>query len=118
MCYYRSVPATPSGLFGSQVREEILKVVVALDQGAYARQIAGLLERDLITVQRNLRGLEQDGILASRFIDRVRLFELNRRYRYVAPLRALLQTMLHDDVRIRALVETVRQRPRRTGKPL
>jgi hypothetical protein len=112
------MPATPSGLFGSAVREEILKVVVGLDHGAYARQIAGLLERDLVTVQRNLVRLEQDGILASRFLDRVRLFELDRRYRYVRPLSALLQTMLHDDVRIRRAIETVRQRPRRTGKPI
>jgi DNA-binding transcriptional ArsR family regulator len=112
------MPATPAGLFGSTIREEILKVIVALDQGAYARQIAGLLERDLITVQRNLRTLEQDGILASRFIDRVRLFELNRRYRYFGLLRALLQTMLHDDVHVRGAIETIRQRPRRSGKPL
>lgn len=95
-----------------------LKVVVALDHGAYARQIAGLLERDLITVQRNLRTLERDGILASRLLGRVRLFELNRRYCYIGPLRALLQMMLHDDIRIRSLIETIRQRPRRTGKPL
>lgn len=112
------MPATHTGLFGSAIREEILKVVVALDQGAYARQIAGLLVRDLITVQRNLRTLEHDGILASRFLDRVRLFELNRRYRYFAQLRALLQTMLHDDVRVRGLIEAIRQRPRRTGKPI
>lgn len=112
------MPAAPTGLFGSAIREEILKVVIGLDQGAYARQIAGLLERDLITVQRNLRTLEQDGILASRFLDRVRLFELNRRYRYYGALRALLQTMLHDDVRVRGLLEKIRQRPRRTGKPL
>jgi hypothetical protein len=104
------MPATPSGLFGSAVREEILKAVVGFDHGAYARQIAGLLERDLVTVQRNLVRLEQDGILASRFLD--------RRYRYVRPLSALLQTMLHDDVRIRGAIETVRQRPRRTGKPI
>ena len=96
----------------------ILKLVVALDQGAYARQIANLLGRDLITVQRNLRSLERDGILASRFIDRVRLFELNRRYRYRRPLTALLQTMVHDDPRIRTVVEALRQRPRRTGKAL
>jgi hypothetical protein len=112
------MPATPQGLFGSAVREEILKVVVALDHGAYARQIAGLLERDLLTVQRNLVRLEKDGILASRFLDRVRLFELDRRYRYVRPLSALLQTMLHDDVRVRSAVEALRQRPRRTGKPI
>lgn len=112
------MPATPAGLFGSAIREEILKVIVALDHGAYARQIAGLLERDLITVQRNLARLEQDGILASRFIDRVRLFELDRRYRYVRSLEVLLETMLHDDVRIRAAVDALRQRPRRTGKPL
>jgi len=112
------MPATPTGLFGSTTREEILKLVVALDHGAYARQIADLLDRDLITVQRNLRTLERDGILASRFLDRVRLFELNRRYRYFAPLRALLQTMLHDDARIRGIVETIRQRPRRSGKPI
>jgi DNA-binding transcriptional ArsR family regulator len=110
--------ATPTGLFGSPIREEILKVIVALDRGAYARQIASLLERDLITVQRNLRRLEEDGILASRFLDRVRLFELNRRYRYVRQLGALLQAMLHDDDRIRSVIETLRQRPRRTGKPL
>ncbi len=112
------MPVTPTGLFGSTIREELLKVVVALDHGAYARQIAGLLERDLITVQRNLRVLERDGILASRFLDRVRLFELNRRYRYFVPVRALLQTMLHDDDRIRGLIEKIRQRPRRTGKPM
>jgi DNA-binding transcriptional ArsR family regulator len=112
------VPSTPAGLFGSAIRDEILKIIVALDHGAYARQIATLLEADLITVQRNLGRLEQDGILASRFVDRVRLFELNRRYRYVRPLTALLQTMLHDDPKVRGIVETLRQRPRRTGKPL
>ena len=112
------MPATSTGLFGSQVREDILKIVVAMDHGAYARQIAGLLGLDLITVQRNLRRLEEDGILASRFVDRVRLFELNRRYRYFAPLSSLLQTMLHDDARVRRAAETVRQRPRRSGKAI
>jgi hypothetical protein len=112
------MPAALSGLFGSAVREEILKVIVALDRGAYARQIAGLLERDLITVQRNLQRLEQDGILASRFLDRVRLFELNRRYRYVRQLGGLVQAMLHDDAVMRERIESIRQRPRRTGKPL
>ncbi len=112
------MPAAPSGLFGSAVREEILKVIVAFDRGAYARQIAGLLDRDLITVQRNLQKLEQDGILASRFLDRVRLYELNRRYRYVRQLDALVQAMLYDDAVIRKRIESVRQRPRRTGKPL
>jgi DNA-binding transcriptional ArsR family regulator len=112
------MPARPTGLFGSILREEILKVMVLFDQGAYGRQIAELLGRNLLSVQRNLGILEQDGILASRFIDRVRLYELNRRYRYFQPLRALLQIMAHDDSRLRQIVEGIRQRPRRAGKAL
>ena len=112
------MPAKAAGLFGSELRDELLELLVLLDRGAYPRQIAGLLGRDLITVQRNLRILERDGILASRFLDRVRLYELNRRFRYVQQLRALLQAMAHDDTRLRLIVEQVRQRPRRAGKPL
>jgi predicted transcriptional regulator len=118
MCYVCGMPPAKAGLFGSLIRDDVLKLIVGLDRGGYAREIAQLLDRDLITVQRNLQALERDGILASRMIDRVRLFEINRRYRYAEPLTSLLQAMLYDDVRIRGILETMRQRPRRTGKAL
>jgi DNA-binding transcriptional ArsR family regulator len=109
------VASQSKGLFGSRVRERILKALGLLER-SYPRALASILEEDLSVVQRALDDLERDGILASRLAGRTRLFELNRTYQHCAPLRDLLVRMARTDPETISVVERVRQRPRRAGK--
>ena len=84
------------GLFGSRVRERVLKLLGLLER-SYAREMAASLDEDLSVVQRTMDGLERDGILASRLAGRTRLFELNRRYQHYLPVRDLLTRMGQSD---------------------
>jgi DNA-binding transcriptional ArsR family regulator len=104
-------------LFGSRLRERILKLLVLVEP-AYPRQIAALLGEHLVSVQNAIAALDDLGVVASRLIGRTRLVELDRRWYAATELRALLERMVEGDTEIRELAAGVRQRPRRPGKPL
>jgi DNA-binding transcriptional ArsR family regulator len=88
-----------------------------LDEG-YARELARLLELPLSVVQRALRSLEGDGLVAARAAGRTRLFRLDPRYFARAELAALLSRLSNADIELKRQVEAMRRRPRKTGKPL
>jgi hypothetical protein len=104
-------------LFGSVLRERVLKLIVLIEP-AYPRQIATLLSAHLISVQNAVVALGDLGILASRMVGRTRLVELDRRWHAAAELRALLERLAQGDPEIRQIAASVRQRPRRPGKPV
>ena len=105
-------------LLGSTSRERVLVFLSARGEG-YARQIARFFDTDLNPIQKQLVRLESGGVLASRTAGRTRLYTLNPRYPFLAPLQKLLKKAIAfypDDVQERLLRN--RRRPRRQGKPL
>ena len=108
---------TKDSLFGSRLRERILKVLVLVEP-AYPRQIAELLGEHLVSVQNAVAALQDLGVVASRLVGRTRLVELDRRWYAASEARALLERLVVADPELRAMAATARQRPRRPGKPL
>lgn len=111
------VVSQSKGLFGSRIRERILKLLGLLER-SYPREIAAILDEDLSVVQRGMNDLERDGILASHLAGRTRLFELNRTYQYYTPVRELLVRMGQTDPETVQAAQRLRQRPRRASKEL
>jgi DNA-binding transcriptional ArsR family regulator len=107
----------PDALFGSLLRERILKLLVFIDP-AYPSQLATLLGAHLISVQNAVAALQDLGVVASRLVGRTRLVELDPRWYAAAELRALLERLAEADAEIGKIAATVRQRPRRPGKLL
>ena len=103
--------------FGSTARTSVLLALSLLEE-SYPRELARVLDRPLSGVQRALRGLEADGVIAARSAGRTRLFRLDPRYFARAELAALLLRLSEAEPELRQRVEALRRRPRRTGKPL
>jgi DNA-binding transcriptional ArsR family regulator len=103
--------------FGSSARTSVLVALRLLEEG-YARELARLLEMPLSVVQRALRSLEADGLVAARAAGRTRLFRLDPRYFARVELAALLLRLVDAYPELKRRVETERRRPRKSGKPL
>ena len=69
-------------------------------------------------MQKQLARLEDDGVVVSRAVGRLREYRLNPRYAFSEPLRALLKSALraYPDSVVTELTMP-RTRPRKTGKP-
>ena len=106
-----------SSPFGSQSRTRVLLALQLLDE-SYARELSRVLEMPLSNVQKALRTLEIDGLVAARAVGRTRVFRLNPRYFAREALRTLLARLVEPENRLNARIESMRRRPRRTGKPL
>jgi DNA-binding transcriptional ArsR family regulator len=104
-------------ILGNQTAERVLFYLQEHEEG-YARQIAANFSAPLNAVQKQLRRLEDGGVLVSRSVGRTRVFTWNPRYPFQAPLRHLLNTAMEylPESEIRTYYRQ-RQRPRRTGKP-
>ncbi len=111
MVTFRSSP------FGSPTRTRVLLAIRLLDQ-SYPRELARLLGTALSGVQGALRSLERDGLVAARDAGRTRVFRLDPRYFAYDDLRRLLLRLSEPERELRASVERLRKRPRRTSKPL
>jgi DNA-binding transcriptional ArsR family regulator len=103
--------------FGTTARTSVLLALSLVDE-SYARELARLLGLPLSGVQRALRSLESDGMIAARSAGRTRLFRLDPRYFARAELAAMLSRLSQAEDGLRRRVEALRRRPRRTGKPL
>jgi DNA-binding transcriptional ArsR family regulator len=108
---------TISSPFGGQSRTAVL-LALRLLEDSYPRELSRVLERPLSGVQMALRGLERDGLVAGRLVGRTRLFRLNPRYFARQELQAYLLRLADADPALRARIEQLRRRPRRSGKPL
>src|ERR1700682_3664738 len=107
----------PDALFGSLLRERILKLLVLIDP-AYPSQLATLLGAHLISVQNAVAALQDLGVVTSRLVGRTRLVELDPRWYAASELRALLERLVPGGPDIRDIAANVRQRPRRPGKKI
>jgi DNA-binding transcriptional ArsR family regulator len=106
-----------SSPFGGQSRTAVL-LALRLLEDSYARELARVLERPLSGVQMALLGLERDGLVAGRLLGRTRLFRLNPRYFAREELQRYLLKLTEADSTLRARVEQLRRRQRRSGKPV
>jgi DNA-binding transcriptional ArsR family regulator len=107
-----------SGLVGSEAAEKILLYLENYEKG-YAREISNCYDLSVSQVQKQLQKFEREGLMVSRLYGKVRIYEWNPRYLFLAELRQLLAKALRN------LPESIEQkyyrnrtRPRRAGKPL
>lgn len=106
-----------SSPFGGRTRTETLMTLQLLEE-SYAREIARLLQRPLSGVQKALRGLESDGLIAGRTQGQTRLFCLAPRYFAYDELRRYLDRLTEAEAELQERVRRLRRRPRKTGKRL
>ena len=106
-----------SSPFGSSARTRVLLALQLLKE-SYARELARLLEVSLSSVQKGLRSLERDGLVAGRAAGRTRLYRLNPRNHALRELERYLDRLLEPEATLRTRASELRRRPRRTGKPL
>jgi DNA-binding transcriptional ArsR family regulator len=103
--------------FGSRTRTQVLLALQLLDQ-SYPRELSRLLEISLSVVQKAIRSLEADELVAGRSVGRTRTFQLNPRYFARREIRELLVKLLETDRQLKQRASRLRRRPRRTGKRL
>lgn len=105
-------------LFGNRTVEKVLFFIERYGNG-YAKDIADTFAVSVNGIQRQLRRLEEGGILASRLYGQVRIYQFNPRYPFQNELRTFLKKAINylpqdqiDKYYMR------RTRPRRQGKYL
>jgi DNA-binding transcriptional ArsR family regulator len=106
-----------SSPFGGQTRTRTL-LALRLVEESYPRELARLLEVPLNGVQSALRGLERDGLVATRVAGRTRLIRLNPRYFAREELQRYLLKLTEPERDLQSRIAELRRRPRRAGKPV
>jgi len=104
-------------LFGSPLRTRMLTLVAALEE-TYPAQLAKLLRAPLFSVQRIVDDLELEGVIATRRSGNERRIKLNPAYLGARPLQEFLILRAQSSPETEAIVNSLRTRPRRRGKPL
>ena len=102
-------------LFGSRLRTETLIGIARLGQ-TYASELARLLGRRTVEIQRAVASLEKSGAIVSRRLGTTRILQLNPRYQAREELYALLLKLSENPALERRWA--VRRRPRAIGKAL
>jgi DNA-binding transcriptional ArsR family regulator len=106
-----------SSPFGSETRTRILLALQMLGE-SYPRELARLLEIPLSVVQKAIRTLEVDHLIAGRLVGRTRIYRLNPQFFAVAELERLLARLAEPDKELQKQLARLRKRPRRSGKAL
>jgi predicted nucleotidyltransferase len=73
----------------------------------YVRQLAGELHEDSTNLSRELARLEREGLLSSETVGRQRYYSVNREYRYLKPVFALLQGSVGIQPTLKRALESV-----------
>lgn len=104
-------------IFGNATVEKVLLYLQNYNEG-YATEIAGTFSISLSVVQKQLKRLEDGGVIVSQQKGRTRLFLWNPRYPFIKEVRSLLEKSFEfmQEAEIKKYYRK-RQRPRRTGKP-
>jgi DNA-binding transcriptional ArsR family regulator len=104
-------------LFGNRTAEKVL-LYLAVNSESYTQELADNLTLPLFAVQRQLRRLEEGGIVVAQARGRMRFFSLNPRLPFTPDLTRLLTKALdYMPATERSQYQPRRRRPRRTGKP-
>jgi len=106
-----------SSPFGGKGRTRLLLALRLLSE-SYSRELARVLEMPFSSVQKAVRSLEKDGLVAGRALGRTRVFQLDPRYFAYEEIQRLLLRLTEPEFELKTRVSTLRRRPRRTGKPL
>lgn len=106
------------GILRAESQEKILLYLLLRETG-YGKAIAEYFGLSTNSVHKQLLRLEEDSVVVSRSVGRTREYQLNPRYAFSGPLRALLKSALavYPDTLVRELAMS-RQRPRISGKPI
>jgi len=104
------------GLFGSRLRGDILVAVTRLGT-TYVSELARLLRKRPLEIQRALASLERAGVIVTRRLGTLRLVELNRRVPEYPELVKLLAKLGERPV-YDALWSQTKRRPRAIGKTI
>ena len=106
-----------SSPFGGAGRTRVLLALCLLSE-SYPRELARVLGMPFSSVQKALRSLENDGLVAGRSLGRTRVFRVNPRYFAYAELQRFLLRLTEPEFELKTQLSTLRRRPRRTAKPL
>ena len=101
-------------LFGSQIRTDTLVAINRLGS-TYVSELARILERRPIEVQRALESLEKSGVVQTRRIGTIRTAEMNRQFPEFDELANLLLRISERPLYARRW-RNLRRRPRAMGK--
>ena len=106
------------GILRAESQEKILLYLLARERG-YGKAIAEFFDCPPNPIQKQLVKLEDEGVVVSSTLGKTREYQLNPRYAFITPLKALLKAALASypaDLRSALVME--RRRPRKGGKPL
>ena len=105
-------------LFGNATVEKVLLYLQNYQEG-HASEIAATFSVRLSVVQKQLKRLEEGGIIVSQLKGRTRLYSWNPRYPFADELHALLEKSFNfiSEADLKKYYRK-RMRPRRSGKPL
>ena len=106
-----------SSPFGGLTRTRVLLALRLLGE-SYPRELGRLLDAPIAGIQQALRSLERDGLVGGRLMGRTRLVRLEPRYFARAELEVFLAKLAQADPSLLKGVESLRRRPRLSGKPL
>lgn len=109
-------PAMEDKLFGSAIRTDTLVTIGRL-QRTYVSEIARVLNRRGIEIQRAVASLERAGAVVSNRVGNTRIVELNPTYWAKDELYALLLRISEMPIYVNRW-STIRRRPRAMDKPL
>ncbi len=108
---------TSSSPFGGKTRTRVL-VALALLGSSFPRELSRLLGSPVSAVSRALYGLERDALVAGLLVGRTRVFRVSPAYFAKRELLAYLGRLSDADLELRTRVDSLRRRPRKSGKPL
>lgn len=104
------------GILRAESQEKIL-IYLLIRESGYGKAIAEFYGLSQNSVQKQLARLEEDSVVVSRLIGRLREYRLNPRYPFYTPLKELLKSALaaYPDTITQQLAMS-RSRPRKAGK--
>jgi DNA-binding transcriptional ArsR family regulator len=106
------------GLFGNPVIEKIFFTLITYKED-YPFGMAKNFNEPVNRFQQQLKRLEENGIVISRLIGKVRLYAFNPRYPFLKELKALISKAYEFiPEKEKDQYYRKRMRPRRAGKPL
>lgn len=104
-------------LFGSPARTRTMALLALLDR-TYLRELARVSGSPLLTIQRTIKDLQREGVVATRIVGANREVSLNPRFYGAKELRAFLLKYGKRDPQLEQRVSMLRRRPRGAGTTL
>jgi hypothetical protein len=83
---------------------------------SYARELSRFLRLPVSVVQKGIRSLERDNLIAGRLAGKTRLLRLNPGYFAASEIRALLEKLAESDTDLRGRATRLTRRSRRSRR--